>query len=160
MKRLSCFDGFVGFKLVRDTECVCLCIIRHLTPRSDSHVISSYTIHTLHSKQVVRILKLIINNFFQVLFSTTSSVVFLAARIRFFTAVQIYEFHISKIIIHQIQFITLIEHLILVINLQGIVQWLKGRIDNQILGVEGLRNTHALVGQCYNEGDNRLKKLW
>ena len=71
-----------------------------------------------------------------------------------------YEFHISKIIIHQIQFITLIEHLILVINLQGIVQWLKGRIDNQILGVEGLRNTHALVGQCYNEGDNRLKKLW
>ena len=69
---------------------------------------------------------------------------------------QIYEFHISKIIIHQIQFITLIEHLILVINLQRIVQWLKGRIDNQILGVEGLRNTHALVGQCYNEGDNRL----
>ena len=66
----------------------------------------------------------------------------------------------SKIIIHQIKFITLIEHLILVINLQGIVQWLKGRIDNQILGVEGLRNTHALVGQCYNEGDNRLKKLW
>ena len=70
---------------------------------------------------------------------------------------QIYEFHISKIIIHQIQFITLIEHLILVINLQGIVQWLKGRIDNQILGIEGLRNTHALVGQCYNEGDNRQR---
>ena len=41
--------------------------------------------------------------FFQVLFSTTSSVVFLAARIsqiRLFTAVQIYKFHISKIIIH------------------------------------------------------------
>ena len=41
--------------------------------------------------------------FFQVLFSTTSSVVFLAARIseiRFFTAVQIYEFHISKVIVH------------------------------------------------------------
>ena len=40
-------------------------------------------------------------NFFQVLFSITSLVVFLAARIswiRFFTAVQIYEFHISKII--------------------------------------------------------------
>ena len=40
-------------------------------------------------------------NFFQVLFLITSSVVFLAARIswiRFFTAVQIYEFHISKII--------------------------------------------------------------
>ena len=35
--------------------------------------------------------------FFQVLFSTSSSVAFLAARIsyiRFFTAVQIYEFHI------------------------------------------------------------------
>ena len=158
MKRLSCFDGFVGFKLVRDTECVCLSIIRHSTPRSDSHVMSSYTIHTLHSKPVVRILKLIINNFFRVLFSTTSSVVFLEAR--FFTAVQIYEFNISKIIIHQIQFITLIGHLILVINLQGIVQRLKGRIDNQILEVEGLRNTHAHVGQCYNEGDNRLKKLW
>ena len=43
-------------------------------------------------------------NFFQVIFSTTSSVVFLAARIssiRFFTAVQIYEFHISKIVIHR-----------------------------------------------------------
>ena len=41
-------------------------------------------------------------NFFQVLLSTTSSLVFLAARtsyIRLFTAVQIYEFHISKIII-------------------------------------------------------------
>ena len=40
-------------------------------------------------------------NFFQVLLSNTSSVVFLAARIswiRFFTAVQIYEFHISQII--------------------------------------------------------------
>ena len=43
--------------------------------------------------------------FFQVLFSTTSSVVFLAARIsqiRFFTAVQIYEFHITKIIVNRL----------------------------------------------------------
>ena len=40
-------------------------------------------------------------NFFQVLFLTTTSAVFLAARIsqlRFFTAVQIYEFHISKVV--------------------------------------------------------------
>ena len=40
---------------------------------------------------------------FQVLLPTTSSVVFSAARIsyiRLFTAVQIYEFHISKINIH------------------------------------------------------------
>ena len=46
-----------------------------------------------------------LNFFFQVLFSTTSSVVFLAARIseiRFFTAVQIYEFYTSKIIIHHV----------------------------------------------------------
>ena len=44
-------------------------------------------------------------NFLQVLFSTTSSVVFLIAKIsqiRFFTAVQIYEFHISKIIIRHL----------------------------------------------------------
>ena len=40
-------------------------------------------------------------NFFQVLFLTTTSAVFLAARIsqlRFFTAVQIYEFHISNVV--------------------------------------------------------------
>ena len=46
-------------------------------------------------------------NFFQVLFSTTSSVVFLAVRIYqicFFAAVQIYEFHISKIIISKVTF--------------------------------------------------------
>ena len=44
-------------------------------------------------------------NFFQVLFSTTSSVVFLPARIsyiRFITAVQMYGFHISKIIFHHL----------------------------------------------------------
>ena len=44
-------------------------------------------------------------NFFQVLFSTTSSIVFITARIsyiRFFAAVQIYEFQISKIIIHHL----------------------------------------------------------
>ena len=40
-------------------------------------------------------------NFFQVLFLTTTSAAFLAARIsqlRFFTAVQIYEFHISNVV--------------------------------------------------------------
>ena len=49
--------------------------------------------------------QLINKNFFSGLISTTSSVVFLAARIssiRFFSAVQIYEFHISKIIIHHL----------------------------------------------------------
>ena len=43
--------------------------------------------------------------FFSGLITTTSSLVFLAARtsyIRLFTAVQIYEFHISKIIIHHL----------------------------------------------------------
>ena len=40
---------------------------------------------------------------------------------------------------HQVRFITLIEHLTLVINLQGNVQQLEGRIDNQILGVKGIR---------------------
>ena len=43
--------------------------------------------------------------FFSGLISTTSSVVFIAARIsyiRFFTAVHIYDFHISTIIIHHL----------------------------------------------------------
>ena len=42
-----------------------------------------------------------LNNFFQVLFSTSSSVVFIATRIsyiRFFTAVHIYDLHISTIL--------------------------------------------------------------
>ena len=38
---------------------------------------------------------------------------------------------------HQVQFITLIEHQVLVINLLGNVLKLEGRIDNQILGVKG-----------------------
>ena len=44
-------------------------------------------------------------NVFQVLLSTTNPAVFLAARIsyiRLFTAVQLYEFHISNIIIHHL----------------------------------------------------------
>ena len=55
---------------------------------------------------------------------------FIAARIsyiRFFTAVHIYDFHISTIII-------------LITNLQGNVKQQEGRINNQILGVKGLRS--------------------
>ena len=40
---------------------------------------------------------------------------------------------------HQVQDITLIEHQILITNLQGNIYQLKGRINNQILGVKGLR---------------------
>ena len=51
--------------------------------------------------------------FFSGLISTTSSVVFMAARIsyiRFFTAVHMYDFHISSIIISSLGWVIWIQH--------------------------------------------------
>ena len=42
---------------------------------------------------------------------------------------------------HQVKGTTLIEHQIVVIDLQGNLLQLEGRINNQILGVKGLINS-------------------
>ena len=61
---------------------------------------------------------------------------------------------------HQVQFVTLIEHQVLVINLLGNVLKLEGRIDNQILVVKGpvpLNNpSHHLWIHC-NARDINLR---
>ena len=64
-----------------------------LTPRSDKHATSIYNIHALCSKQVMRILKLI-----------------------------------------------LIYHQILMTNLQGHLQQVERRVNNQIFGFKGLKS--------------------
>ena len=68
--------------------------------------------------------------------------------IKLLTTISIHSSANEMIQTYQVKAVILIWHQVLTTNLQGNVQQLEGRINNQILGVDGLKEQFLVLTCC------------